>query len=83
MDSQLPAEVDYFAKFRNELEIRIFIPESYCTGSIFETMLGFAEWYVRVDMLCSACDPCYRGTSLIRNQPPLGTYSRTKPRALW
>ena len=25
----------------------------------------------------------YRGTSLIRNSPPLGPYSRTKPRALW
>ena len=25
----------------------------------------------------------YRGTSLTRNSPPLGPYSRTKPRALW
>ena len=25
----------------------------------------------------------YRGTSLIRNCPPLGPYSRTMPRALW
>ena len=25
----------------------------------------------------------YRGTSLIRNSPLLGPYSRTKPRALW
>ena len=25
----------------------------------------------------------YRGTSLIRNCPPLGTYSRAMPRALW
>jgi len=25
----------------------------------------------------------YRGTSLIRNNPPLGLYCRTKPRALW
>ena len=25
----------------------------------------------------------YRGTSLIRNRPPLGPYSRTMPRALW
>ena len=25
----------------------------------------------------------YRGISLIRNSPPLGPYSRTKPRALW
>jgi len=25
----------------------------------------------------------YRGTSLIRNRAPLGTYSRTVPRALW
>ena len=25
----------------------------------------------------------YRGASLIRNSPPLGPYSRTKPRALW
>ena len=24
-----------------------------------------------------------RDTSLIRNSPPLGPYSRTKPRALW
>ena len=27
--------------------------------------------------------PPYRGTSLIRNCPPLGPYSRTMPRALW
>ena len=26
---------------------------------------------------------CYRGTSLIRNNPLLGTYSRTVSRALW
>ena len=25
----------------------------------------------------------YRGTSLIRNRPPLGPYSRALPRALW
>ena len=25
----------------------------------------------------------YRGTSLMRNSPPLGPYIRTKPRALW
>ena len=25
----------------------------------------------------------YRGTSLIRNSPPLGPYSRYMPRALW
>jgi len=25
----------------------------------------------------------YRGTSLIRNCPPIGPYSRTMPRALW
>ena len=25
----------------------------------------------------------YRGTSLIRNSPPLGPYGRNKPRALW
>jgi len=25
----------------------------------------------------------YRGTSLIRNNAPLGPYSRTMPRALW
>jgi hypothetical protein len=25
----------------------------------------------------------YRGTSLIRNSPPLGSYSGTLPRALW
>ena len=25
----------------------------------------------------------YRGTSLIRNSPSLGPYSRTMPRALW
>ena len=25
----------------------------------------------------------HRGTSLIRNCPPLGPYSRTMPRALW
>ena len=25
----------------------------------------------------------YRGTSLIRNTPPPGPFSRTKPRALW
>ena len=25
----------------------------------------------------------YRGSSLTRNTPSLGTYSRTKPRALW
>ena len=25
----------------------------------------------------------YRGTSLIRNRPPLEPYSRTMPRALW
>jgi len=25
----------------------------------------------------------YRGTLLIRNSPPLGHYSRTKPRTLW
>ena len=25
----------------------------------------------------------YRGTSLIRNSPPLGPYRRTKPRAFW
>jgi hypothetical protein len=25
----------------------------------------------------------YRGTSLIRNSPPLGPYNRTMPRALW
>ena len=26
---------------------------------------------------------CYRGTSLIRNSPPLGPYSRPMPRNLW
>ena len=26
---------------------------------------------------------CYRGTSLIRNRPPLGLYSVTKHKALW
>jgi len=25
----------------------------------------------------------YRGTSLIRNNPPVGPYSRPMPRALW
>ena len=25
----------------------------------------------------------FRGISLVRNSPPLGPYSRTKPRALW
>jgi len=25
----------------------------------------------------------YRGTSIIRNRAPVGTYSRTMPRALW
>ena len=25
----------------------------------------------------------YRGTSLIRNQPPIGPYSRSMPMALW
>ena len=29
------------------------------------------------------CVAVYRGTSPIRNCPPLGPYSRTKPRALW
>ena len=28
-------------------------------------------------------DEGYRGTSLIRNRTPLGSYSRMMPRALW
>ena len=27
--------------------------------------------------------PRYRGTSLIRNQPPLGPYRESMPRAIW
>ena len=33
--------------------------------------------------LHSAPQRLYRGTSLIRNHPPLGPYSRPMPRALW
>jgi len=28
-------------------------------------------------------DTGYRGTSLIRNTPPLGPYSKTLPRVIW
>ena len=36
------------------------------------------------DPLAALSTKCvYRGTSLIRNRRPLGTYSTTMPRALW
>ena len=34
-------------------------------------------------VVITAVARAYRGTSLIRNSPPQGSYSRTMPRALW
>ena len=43
-----------------------------------ETIWGQRSGAPRVQI-----EATYRGTSLIRNSAPLGTYSRTVPRALW
>ena len=42
----------------------------------------------RVHLMChwgylSACLDAYSGSSLIRNNPPVGTYSSPMPRDLW
>ena len=39
--------------------------------------------YTRYPVMLLNGYPGYRGTSLIRNNAPLGAYSRTMPMALW
>ena len=51
MDIQEPPEVDYFAKLRYDPAGRVLIPENFCTIFIVNALLGFEEWYVKMDML--------------------------------
>ena len=48
----------------------------------FTLYLKFRPHWVIINPLAPQ-ELSYRGTSVIRNRRPLGTYSRTKPRALW
>ena len=60
-------------------DLRIHISMVEGTGGWVEG-LGFRVWAQAEERWAVSQ---YMGASLIRNNPPLGTYSRPMPRALW
>jgi len=55
----------------------------YADKVIRETGTVIPELLLLQQALPPEIEQRYRGTSLIRNRPPLGPYSRTMPRLLW
>ena len=53
-------------------------------GAMRVTPDGVSTWRgIQGGKHVTPSDNVYRGTSLIRNNPPLGPYGRPMPRALW
>ena len=61
-----------------KMDLRGTDPESYIT----EYTLVYEE-YLIVEPAADVVQPPYSGTSLMKNNEPLGPHGRTMPRALW